>query len=49
MTKERGGGGLGGGHDGGTRGVAAEAAVSLLPRSSLSSHLRGSSFLSLFK
>ena len=31
------------------RAAAAEAAVALLPQSSLSSHLRGSSLLSFFK
>ena len=53
MIKARGGGGLGGGHGGGTGRAAAvaaaEAAVGLLPRSSLSSHLRGRGLLSFFK
>ena len=49
MIKARGGGGLGGGHGGSTGRAAAEAAVGLLPRSSLSSHLRGRGLLSFFK
>ena len=52
-NKARGGSGLGGGtaaaRGGATAVAAAEAAVGLLPCSSLSSHLRGMMILSFFK